>query len=194
MSSEKTPHPIKEPVGPSMAEYLENKKNGSFAYESSTDFQIRYSLQQDDVTDHIINLAMANDRDYLSALAVKYAVRRMIPYGRWICADGRIVTFNREYQPMYQRHNGEDVFLKHSDYIDDIAKVEYFYADHNSPVRYALRKFNGWKMNAQSAKHCKRSMIICLKIIREFEPKRKDEYYQNPTKTGRSWQPLHIGY
>jgi hypothetical protein len=35
-------------------------------------------------------------------------MRRMdhLPYGKWICEDGREVLFNRFYEPIYQRHLG----------------------------------------------------------------------------------------
>jgi hypothetical protein len=30
-------------------------------------------------------------------------VRRALPYGVWVCADGRQVLFNRDYLPIWQR-------------------------------------------------------------------------------------------
>jgi len=35
--------------------------------------------------------------------------RLRVPYGRWVCADGREVIFNREYWPILQRYPGEPV-------------------------------------------------------------------------------------
>jgi hypothetical protein len=29
-----------------------------------------------------------------------------LPYGKWTCADGREVLFNRWYEPLWQRHPG----------------------------------------------------------------------------------------
>src|SRR5262249_34390848 len=33
--------------------------------------------------------------------------RAICPYGRWVCANGREVLFNRKYQPILERRPGE---------------------------------------------------------------------------------------
>jgi hypothetical protein len=27
----------------------------------------------------------------------------LLPYGQWVCADGRVVVFNRNYSPIWER-------------------------------------------------------------------------------------------
>lgn len=39
--------------------------------------------------------------------AEQFDVRHNLPYGRWTCADGREVLFNRFYEPIYQRLPGK---------------------------------------------------------------------------------------
>lgn len=154
-------------------------------YVTSQEFQA--SLTERDLEDYTIDQQTKYNSDYPAILAVTYSARRMIPYGRWHCEDGRIVTFNREYQPMYQRLNGVDTFLPHSDYIHGIVKVEYFYGDHNTPVHYLLRKFKDNKLSAQESRASKRSLLICLKVIKDYEPK-------NDWKQGTTWNELVARY
>lgn len=151
---------------------------------TSDEFQALF-MERDDIYDDRIAEETKYNSDYPAILAIKYSARRMIPYGRWHCEDGRIVTFNREYQPMYQRLNGVDTFLLHSDYIRDIVQVEYFYNDHNSPVNYLLRKFKENKLSAQYSRESKKSLLICLRIIRDYEPK-------NSRNNGTSWNELTV--
>jgi hypothetical protein len=37
----------------------------------------------------------------------KRFIRWALPYGKWTCADGREVLFNRRYVPIYQRYPGQ---------------------------------------------------------------------------------------
>jgi hypothetical protein len=116
---------------------------------------------------------MANaelDPDYLAYTAVKYAARRMLPYGRWTTGDNRIIIFNREYQPIFERIGEVNHFIKHGEIIENISKVEYFYDDSNSPISYLVRKFKDRGIDKVHAARCKKSLLICLTIINEFEP------------------------
>lgn len=31
-------------------------------------------------------------------------LRQRMPYGKWTCSDGREILFNRDYEPIWQRH------------------------------------------------------------------------------------------
>lgn len=109
--------------------------------------------------------------DHLAFIATRYSARRMIPYGRWTCGNGREVIFNREYQPIFSRINGVDSFADRVEVIKDIVKVEYFYGDHNSPVDYLCRKYKPHALSKATAAECRNSLMICLKIMMEYEPK-----------------------
>jgi hypothetical protein len=37
----------------------------------------------------------------------KVFIRYALPYGQWLCADGREVLFDRKYVPIYQRYPGQ---------------------------------------------------------------------------------------
>lgn len=110
------------------------------------------------------------DPDYLAFTAVKYTARRMLPYGRWTTGDNRVIIFNREYQPIFERVNDINKFIEHDEIIENISKVEYFYDDSNSPVTYLVRKFKGRSIDKMQNARCKKSLMICLNIINEFEP------------------------
>lgn len=153
-------------------------------YVTSQEFQAAFD--NDDYDDYALTNRMKYEPDYMAFVAVKYTARRMLPYGRWTCDDGRVVIFNREYQPIFQRVDGVNRFILHSEFIKDIAQVEYFYGDHNSPVDYMTRKFKPWNLAADHAKLCKRSLKICLNLVRQFEPKPEDH------RNGGSWAALRV--
>jgi hypothetical protein len=154
---------------------------------TSSEFQAQAAAMPKHTLDHCVEDNQKHEKDYLSYIAVKYSGRRMIPYGRWTCEDGRQVVFNREYQPMYSRVlGGESVFCDHAEFVQGIVKVEYFYGDHNSPVDYLLRKFSvtGAKLDAETSKACRNSLMICLKVAMENEPRASGNY------NGTSWRAL----
>lgn len=127
----------------------------------------------------------AYDKDFLAFSAVKYSGRREIPYGRWTTKDGREVIFNREYQPMYSRSlrpGDASHFCDRAEYVLDIIKVEYFYGDHNSPVDYLTRKFKGHELDKEQSSVCRNSLVICMSIVRNYEPKRDRDL------RGTSWR------
>jgi hypothetical protein len=60
-------------------------------------------------------------------------MRLYLPYGKWICADGREVLFNRDYCPIWERSTDgvvvaiqPDVYVKHE-------KSEHYYNDRTAP-------------------------------------------------------------
>jgi hypothetical protein len=63
-------------------------------------------------------------------------MRYRLPYGKWICADGREVLFNREYRAIWQRYPG-DAIARRAD-IEEWVKYreqQWFFGDHNPPWR-----------------------------------------------------------
>jgi hypothetical protein len=63
------------------------------------------------------------------APAAVFDRRNNLPYGRWTCADGRVVLFNRFYEPIYQRSPGAP--LRDTDPAEWVhyTQQEWFYDD-----------------------------------------------------------------
>jgi hypothetical protein len=55
-----------------------------------------------------------------------------LPYGKYICADGTEVFFNRYYQPIWKMRNGQYLPADPGEWIT-YATQEWFYDDHNPP-------------------------------------------------------------
>jgi len=56
-----------------------------------------------------------------------------IPYGRWICADGREVLFDRRYLPIWQRGPGALASLADPKERVAFEHQEWFFNDDNPP-------------------------------------------------------------
>jgi hypothetical protein len=52
-----------------------------------------------------------------------------VPYGRWTCADGREVLFDRHYHPISQKLNGVISRADPSEVVTGIVRREFFYDD-----------------------------------------------------------------
>lgn len=63
------------------------------------------------------------------------------PYGRWTCADGREVLFNRQYWPILERRPGEQARPANpGEWIEHIVTHDYFFDDWTSPWRHPWNK------------------------------------------------------
>jgi hypothetical protein len=65
--------------------------------------------------------------------------RTRCPYGRWTCADGRTVLFNRDYAPIFARDaNGTVSEFDRTDAVQWIKWTDqtWFFDDGDSPVSY----------------------------------------------------------
>ncbi len=71
------------------------------------------------------------EREYAYRASYEYAV---LPYGKWTCADGREVLFNRGYKPIWQRLGGCVSAADRNEWVK-WEKQEWFYTDFNSPVK-----------------------------------------------------------
>jgi len=61
---------------------------------------------------------------------------RELPYGKWTCANGTVVLFNRGYKPIWSRSPGTAVLAMLGDeWIENIVREEWFYDDSNPPWR-----------------------------------------------------------
>jgi hypothetical protein len=52
-----------------------------------------------------------------------------LPYGSWICQDGRIVLFNRFYEPIWQKIGNEVSRADPKEWIMGVAVEVFFYHD-----------------------------------------------------------------
>jgi hypothetical protein len=122
-----------------------------------------------------------NSSKDLAAFVIKYSARRTLPYGAWTCLDGRIVIFNRNYTPIVQQVNGVNAYADKSEWVKDIAKTEYFFDDITDPTRYLRKHLGQGNLSATEAKACKRSLLICLKVLREYMPNEGSSVNDNDT-------------
>ena len=66
--------------------------------------------------------------------------RLRCPYGKWTCADGREVIFNREYWPILERRPGENAKPANPNEWIPWKEQDYFFDDVNSPWQRLRRK------------------------------------------------------
>lgn len=150
-------------------------------YVTSESFQSSYS--DSGRMDSLLASRLIYNKDLPAIMAVKHAAKMSIPYGRWSCDDFSVVIFNRFYQPMFRRSNGVNEFMLPNTFINNIAKVEYFYDDLTSPVRYLLRKFKDNALSAEERKMCRKSLAICLSLLEDYYPENKGHACQ-------AWYPF----
>ena len=62
-------------------------------------------------------------------------LRHRLPYGKWTCADGREVLFNRNYKPIWQRRPGQPAEAADPAERVRFERQEWFYSDVNQPWR-----------------------------------------------------------
>ncbi len=56
----------------------------------------------------------------------------LLPYGKWTCADGREVLFNRSYMPIWERHHGVTRPILQSERVKFVHQ-KHFYTESSSP-------------------------------------------------------------
>jgi hypothetical protein len=66
--------------------------------------------------------------------------RLRCPYGKWTCADGREVLFNRQYWPILERRPGEKPKPANPSERIPWKQQDYFFDDGNSPWLRRRRK------------------------------------------------------
>ena len=62
----------------------------------------------------------------------------VLPYGKWTCADGREVLFNRRYQPIWQRQQSITFPADPAERVPFVQQ-EWFYNDGTSRYRLNVR-------------------------------------------------------
>jgi hypothetical protein len=78
-------------------------------------------------------------------------------------------VFNREYQPILQRVDGQNEYADSNEWINDIVKVEYLYNDYNAPFDY-IHQGKGVILTKQERTDCEKSLMICISILKEYTP------------------------
>jgi len=75
-----------------------------------------------------------------------------IPYGKWTCADGREVLFNRHYSPIYQRATATWPCERANQYEwVPFVKQEWFYNDAHTvkqSIKIGLRVLRSWGLHS----------------------------------------------
>ena len=67
-------------------------------------------------------------------------------YGKWTCADGREVLFNRGYRPIWQRYPGQPAEPADPDrWVDDIVgEADYYWIDGKGTNTKGQRLLGEW--------------------------------------------------
>jgi len=112
----------------------------------------------------------------LAYFAIIHSARRTLPYGMWTCFDGRQVVFNREYQPILEKKDGVCRHCDRNEWVDHltIESQQYFYDDLTAPMRYLVKHLGRDHLEARHVKACKKSLLICFQILKDFTPKEHD--------------------
>ena len=67
-------------------------------------------------------------------VGMKSELEISLPYGMWRCAGGREVLFNRAYQPLWSRINGEVEQASLDEWVAGIEEEQFFFDDADSPL------------------------------------------------------------
>lgn len=71
------------------------------------------------------------DKDDIKRAKVN-SLRRYLPYGVYICADGREVIFNRNYRPIFERKDGIVKPANQNEWVE-FTDQKWFYNDATAP-------------------------------------------------------------
>lgn len=113
----------------------------------------------------------ASEGKNLAAFCIKHTARRSLPYGIWTCVDGRKIVFNREYQPILQQVDGVNSYAIESEWVENIEHTQYLYDDVTTPISYLMKYLGQEKLTTEETKWCKKTLLICLQVLRDFTPK-----------------------
>ena len=107
----------------------------------------------------------------LQVFAIQHLARRLLPYGKWTCADGREVVFNREYQPIYQRKDGEFSHANRDEWVEGIKNCVMYYDDGDNPAFYLLKHLGFVALDRAESTGCRKALMRCFTVMKEFSPK-----------------------
>lgn len=82
-----------------------------------------------------------------TAKAIKHDWRNTaLPYGIWTCEDGRQVLFNRDYCPIWERHNGVTQPANYYEWVPYVTQA-WFYNDGHTlaqSIRIGMKVLRDW--------------------------------------------------
>jgi hypothetical protein len=85
-------------------------------------------------------------------------MRIVMPYGKWTCADGTEVLFNRDYRPIWKKHSNGMVVAADPDEWVIFTKQEFLFGDHNAPHedrdsdRICTNQLRDWRVQHEAPK------------------------------------------
>lgn len=103
-------------------------------------------------------------RDQAQAGSFK-PMRIVLPYGKWTCADGTEVLFNRDYRPIWRRHPNGMVVPADPDEWVNFVKQEYIFGELNTPnedrgsYRVCINQLRDWGVEHEAP--------VMLKLFRQ---------------------------
>ncbi len=77
---------------------------------------------------HCLQSEISVCRDQTEAASFK-PMRIVLPYGKWTCADGTQVLFNRDYRPIWKKYPNGVVVAADPDEWVNFAKQEYIFCE-----------------------------------------------------------------
>lgn len=79
--------------------------------------------------------------------AADFHRRNNLPYGLWICPDGREILFNRFYEPLWQRYPGQNPTPANPTEFIKFAKQSWFYKDSTKDkTKVAEQELTKWNI------------------------------------------------
>ena len=77
------------------------------------------------------NMTESRERAKVVAGRVWRANRHFLPYGYWVCANGREVLFDRQYRPLFERARpgATAVIADVGEWVKEITFQAWFYSD-----------------------------------------------------------------
>lgn len=130
------------------------------------------------------NVELQSDPQYAIHFVIIHSMRRTLPYGVWTCTDGRKVVFNREYQPIHQCLDGVYSYADRNEIVENIEHAVMYYDDFSAPMKLIERPGHPLPIGDQRNR-CKKSLAICLSILREYTPEEHDS-------VSRQWSALTL--
>lgn len=58
-----------------------------------------------------------------------FALRNDLPYGVWLCENGREVLFNRFYEPLFERRGEKVREADPQEWVEGVLQKSFFYRD-----------------------------------------------------------------
>ena len=86
-----------------------------------------------------LDLVVKSARPKPMKISPSFLRRIFLPYGQWTCADGRVVLFNRDYRPIWERLADGTVRPADGKECVRFSQQEWFYSDRVSETESRRR-------------------------------------------------------